>query len=883
MKKQLLQALVLFFAAVALIYFVEKLAVSQQHKQQLQQAQGFLSATQQTLQTTVDSLVSENRWLAKHLSEQPDAFYNPDSTTAFQQVQTQRPVVSITLTRNSTIFYVAPKESNEAVIDMDLTLYPESMPAVRQAYLTQDTSISHPITLRQTNRKGLIIRTPIALPDEQQGIVSTAIDINSLLETSGLHPDGLELLVKLHHPLHNNHMIQGERDLFWQLPEGASVLLPGEASLEIRCKLNHAANTLDNLKKDWIRLIGALLTTLVLIYFLKRHGLLTGMTTFHHLVTLRFALFLLTVLPIILLISLVGALYYSSVEQSRQQLLKNQTENTLQQVSAQISAFTNIPKQAAFNTELFRHGTLDAAKPDEMLSFFVSQMRIQPRLTFLSMANTQGEYYAVSRPPKGTDRTLRMQSATLENNREMRLHWVNDNNRASRNFIRGNSHFDARDTLWYQEASKRLSMRWYEPYFYNTQDSKDQFVGLGIGMAAPLFDPNDELVGVITADIALSQIDEILQKHSLAHQATLTLSDPYGMLIATSTEHPSYLIQQDNKQRLSMLDNPDPIVQAIGQALPKHAESGSKLIQTPTHTHLLIWNTLELAEGPSLLLTVAVPTTSIIGVAGMTWRDALYVGWLILTFSVLIVVFVTHWLTRSLNIIERWAVRLSKGQWDTAIPEVGPIFEVVSLAQSLDSMAHQLGSHTVELERQVSLRTEELYRANLKLEQLSMTDGLTGLPNRRCLDEQSFLLWKHAQRNRSSFALIMLDIDWFKKYNDHYGHLLGDETLRQVANVIGAHVRRPGDLAARYGGEEFTLILSDTTADNARQVAEQLLAAIVGQQIEHKGSPYGHVTLSMGLAAHSKVDANMSLAQLFEQADEALYRAKQKGRNQVSD
>src|SRR5699024_10852746 len=108
----------------------------------------------------------------------------------------------------------------------------------------------------------------------------------------------------------------------------------------------------------------------------------------------------------------------------------------------------------------------------------------------------------------------------------------------------------------------------------------------------------------------------------------------------------------------------------------------------------------------------------------------------------------------------------------------------------------QLQAHTSELEHQVNLRTEELSRANRLLEQQSITDGLTGLANRRCLDQQSLRLWQQAQRQRSSFALLMIDIDWFKNYNDHYGHLQGDDTLRRVATILDTHARRPGDLAA---------------------------------------------------------------------------------------
>lgn len=426
-------------------------------------------------------------------------------------------------------------------------------------------------------------------------------------------------------------------------------------------------------------------------------------------------------------------------------------------------------------------------------------------------------------------------------------------------------------------------MQWYEPYFYQTQDSKKQFEGLGLGMAAPLFDTNNAFVGVITVDVSTLKFDEILQKHRKNSQATLTLSQPNGMLIATSTGFSSYLQRDGKRERLFLHDSSSSIVQAIGQSLPEHAEAGSTTIRALGRKHLLVWRTIRLAEGPNLLLTVAVPATSIIGVANFTLSDALYVGWLILTFSVLIVIFVTHWLASPLLSLERWAARISRGRWYAKLPEVGPMFEVVSLAKSLNNMTKRLNSHAVELEHQINLRTEELYRANLQLEKLSMTDDLTGLANRRYFDKQSNWLWKQAQRGHSSFALIVIDIDWFKKYNDHYGHLLGDSVLRRVAQIIGAHARRPSDVAARYGGEEFVLILPDTSADGARLIAEKLLAAIVSEQIEHKGSPYGCVTASIGLATCKKADVKMNLELLFEQADEAMYCAKQKGRNQVSD
>jgi diguanylate cyclase (GGDEF)-like protein len=159
-------------------------------------------------------------------------------------------------------------------------------------------------------------------------------------------------------------------------------------------------------------------------------------------------------------------------------------------------------------------------------------------------------------------------------------------------------------------------------------------------------------------------------------------------------------------------------------------------------------------------------------------------------------------------------------------------------------------------------------------------DGLTGLANRRRFDEVLDQECRRARREGAPLALIMTDVDFFKKYNDNYGHQGGDECLRRVASVLAESARRPADLAARYGGEEFAVVLPHTTEQGAATVAEALRAGVAGLNILHAGSVAApHVTLSLGVAVAEPESASMNPATLIEQADAALYEAKGAGRN----
>ncbi|HWV07942.1 GGDEF domain-containing protein [Pseudomonas sp.] len=176
---------------------------------------------------------------------------------------------------------------------------------------------------------------------------------------------------------------------------------------------------------------------------------------------------------------------------------------------------------------------------------------------------------------------------------------------------------------------------------------------------------------------------------------------------------------------------------------------------------------------------------------------------------------------------------------------------------------------------------EQLVILQKELEALSFRDGLTGVANRRMLDSTLELEWTLARRNNQPLSLIMLDIDFFKQYNDHYGHIQGDDCLKRVARVLGASATRARDLVARFGGEEFVILLPEADARAAAKVAERCRQAIFKEQIPHAHSPVGQLlTISLGVGTLTPAAQDTPLA-FIEAVDRRLYQAKQAGRNRI--
>lgn len=203
--------------------------------------------------------------------------------------------------------------------------------------------------------------------------------------------------------------------------------------------------------------------------------------------------------------------------------------------------------------------------------------------------------------------------------------------------------------------------------------------------------------------------------------------------------------------------------------------------------------------------------------------------------------------------------------------------ELAALAVGFNEMSAAIERDITERERTEAA----LLRATCELEALAHVDGLTNIPNRRYFDERLENEWRRAHRAQKPLAVLMVDIDYFKGYNDCYGHGAGDECLKKVAATLAQALVRPADLIARYGGEEFVAILPDTDAEGARQTAERLRSHVEALALPHERSQAApHVTASIGCAC-STASPESSPQALLEAADRMLYQAKTQGRNRV--
>lgn len=198
----------------------------------------------------------------------------------------------------------------------------------------------------------------------------------------------------------------------------------------------------------------------------------------------------------------------------------------------------------------------------------------------------------------------------------------------------------------------------------------------------------------------------------------------------------------------------------------------------------------------------------------------------------------------------------------------------------VEALTSELEAYSATLEESVQQRTAELAKANARLEQIALVDELTQVANRRQFDKALEREWHLHRRRGAPLSLLLIDIDFFKAFNDTYGHLRGDEALRSVAAALKGALARSTDLVARYGGEEFAVLLPDTPADGCAAMAEKLRDAVFSLGLPHQGSTYDCISVSVGGVTLVPGD-EVGVSDYMEVADRCLYRAKSEGRNRA--
>ena len=388
-----------------------------------------------------------------------------------------------------------------------------------------------------------------------------------------------------------------------------------------------------------------------------------------------------------------------------------------------------------------------------------------------------------------------------------------------------------------------------------------------IDFAAPIIDVDGQVVGVLGAHAHWSWVTTIVQS-AVSHT---DMSADTQVLIVNQDGRILYPEQLAGQQQTNMPGSPLSLSDASGWSVDNDYVSSVVAVPTPPNSGLA-WN-----------IAVRQPLNTALQPARILLYKLLGLGVLAALLFAVVAYYLALTLSRPIEQLAKSAKRVQTHRTGVSFPLHHPVQEIAQLGQSMQSMTQsllgkerELQAANATLETTVAQRTAALTQANAELLKLATHDALTGVYNRRRLDEklaECTLLFKRTGR---AFALLLIDADHFKRINDTFGHATGDEVLVQLAQLIQSSTRAT-DFVARYGGEEFAVLLLEIEGEQSPQIVAQNICCAIAQATF---AAVGQVTVSIGIALAQASDANP--ATLIKRADQQLYQAKRLGRNRVA-
>lgn len=528
------------------------------------------------------------------------------------------------------------------------------------------------------------------------------------------------------------------------------------------------------------------------------------------------------------------------------------------------------------NYNMLKSGVLDIESRESREKYFTNIIRTYPDAAMSFIGLEDGRFYGARRNLDGEIYVARNDSTTDGGS----FYYSIDEEGMAINLEEEHPDFDPRTRSWYRTAAEKGQASYSDIYIHFV------FQEATITASSPIYDDSGHLVGVFGVNYLLSWVDGLLDKLLIGENGKIFITDANDMLLSTNIDLEDYrqnegMGQEDIVELINIHDIDNDYIKRTRDKLNEKSTIKKPTIRVDGRKYNI--GVFDLNKSKSNVdwkihfLVAENDFMKDIKVSIM-YTLAFLIVFIILT--VILLNWLSKEITSPIEKISKASEELASGSVDE-IKNENRIEELYKLTDSFNEMSYRLSDMLTSLEDEISKRTYELECTNRELEILSFKDGLTGIYNRRKFDEFYTSAWEVAVESNRQLGVLMLDIDFFKKYNDIYGHLKGDECLKIIASSLRSSTRRGGDLLARYGGEEFIVFVQEIRKEDLINLAERIRRDIEALKIEHLGSSFKIVTISIGVAS-MKADRNISSRELIRRSDLALYEAKEAGRNKVS-
>jgi diguanylate cyclase (GGDEF)-like protein len=585
------------------------------------------------------------------------------------------------------------------------------------------------------------------------------------------------------------------------------------------------------------------------------------------------------ILQIIFTVGLTGYFSWRNGQKTVKSLALHLSREITDRTKDCVNNFINIPTLfLEINQAFVKLDNLNLENFANLKKNFWLQTQLIPQVNTLYYANEQGDFIQVEmqNQPKLTIRDR----ATAPN-------WkiYNLDGQGNQTTLIATEKYDPRLRPWYRAAIKTQKIVWSPVYLF-----ADPPV-LGITPAMAIFDQRTgKPQGVMAIDLTLGEISEFLSSLSIGDSGKAFIMEQSGEIIALSTQASLVNNAGGTNQRLHYINTQDYLINSTVASLKEKFSDFAKL-NTEQQLVLSLKNQryfvqiAPLVSHPGLnwLMVVIIPESDFMEYTRRNTRATIFLCLIVLLLATLLGAIINQWIFRSIFRLSHASQAISQGKF-SSITNLPKIKELALLTVSFNSLVQQLQSSeetNLRIEQRAEEKNNQLQLAKEQWQRLAVIDSLTGIFNRYYFDLTLSQLWWKNLVSKKPISLILCDVDYFKLYNDTYGHQQGDICLRQVAQTIKNILQRQDDIVARYGGEEFVVILPNTNPSGAIAIATRIQEGIQAQKITHAPSPVNeYVTISCGVACIIP-NPNSSTEKLLEQADIALYQAKKQGRNLI--